>query len=96
MTASSKPHGLHAQVQRSAARLAAEGRIARHVKTQPVQEFQRAPDDIMIKRVADGVVRTKEAALAIARRRDRGATYKGSDVRWFCFAPKKTTRGRTR
>lgn len=87
MTNSAKPHGLHAQVQRAASRLAAEGRIARHVKTQPVQEFQRAPNDIMIKRVANGVVRMKEDALAIARRRDRGATYKGSDVRWFCFAP---------
>jgi hypothetical protein len=62
-------------------------RIAKPALAQPGSPFARTAGDILISRTApDGSVRRKEDALEVARRRDVGAAYKGSDARWFVFA----------
>lgn len=80
-------NGTVEQFRRAAQRLDARGQTVRLVMTVPGEPFRRAPDDIMISRLVDGVVRTKEDALEIAKRRSASATYKGCDSRWFAFRP---------
>jgi hypothetical protein len=74
-------------VNRRARVLEAEGRIEPRRLTSPAGSYTRQADDILVEIERDGVRRTRDDALAIARRRDPGATFKRQLVRHYVFGP---------
>ena len=72
---------------RSTRRLVERGQIAPSTLVKPGTSFTRADGDILIaRRGPDGLHRTKESALVLARVREPSAKYRASDARWYVFA----------
>ena len=61
--------------------------IAPSTLVKPGTSFTRTDGDILIaRRGPDGLHRTKESALVLARVREPSAKYRASDARWYVFA----------
>lgn len=54
--------------------------------TQSGRAYKLAPGDIQIARIKDGVARTIDDALEVARKQDGTATYKATGGRFYVFA----------